>query len=139
MAAAEAAKSLVAFVQASSRASITAVSARAGRLLAVCRALAHPIRTVPVGAREFAETGVVLGKTCLDLARYAEGSSGGGRGQARGGGRRGRGRSCGHALLLDVGGRVVGVELEVIGVSILAHRSALSVGADNVLAVAPGA
>lgn len=93
MAAAEAAKALVAFIQAGSRASITAISARAGRLLSVRRAVAHLIRAVTVGARELAETGVVLRQACLDLARNAEGSSGGGRGKAGGGGRRGRGRS----------------------------------------------
>lgn len=72
MATAEAAKTLVAVIQSVSRASfLTKPVARSG-LRAELRALAYTVGAVPVGARERAQTGVVLGQTRLHLASHAD-------------------------------------------------------------------
>lgn len=72
MAAAEAAKALVAIIQPISRAPLLPEPVARAGLRAELGALAHAIRAVPVGAREGAQTGVVLRKTRLHLAGHAD-------------------------------------------------------------------
>lgn len=139
VAAAEAAKSLVAVVKSGGGASVPSIATRAGGLLAVRGTLTDTVRAVSVGASEGTEAAVVVRQAGLDLAGSAEGTgrSRGGNAGCRG---RGRGGSGGNALLLDVGGAIICVQLEVVGVGILAHRaSTVAIGTDGVLAVAPRA
>lgn len=72
MATAEAAKALVAIVQPISRAPLLPEPVARAGLRAVLGALAHAIRAVPIGARERAQAGVVIGQTRLDLASHAD-------------------------------------------------------------------
>lgn len=72
VATAEAAKTLVAVIQSVSRASILPEAVARSGLRAELRAFAHTVGAVPVGARERAQTGVVLGKALLHLASHAD-------------------------------------------------------------------
>lgn len=117
VAAAEAAKALVTIVKPGSWASVLTGPVTRASLRAILGALAHAIRAVAVGARERAQTGVVLRQAVLHLASHAD---------VAGRWRCGRAavtaaRRATDALLLDELACVARVQIEVVGVCAVLH------------------